>query len=88
MARLRLFGPLASAAGTREADVEGSTVGECLDVARDRFGPAFAGLLGSCRGAVGDRTLEVGPASAEPVTSETEIVLLPPVGGGATTPRG
>ena len=87
MARLRLFGPLASVAGVRESDVEGATVGECLDRASERFGPSFAQLLGSCRVAVGERTLDLGPASAEPVAPDTEIVLLPPVGGGAHPPE-
>jgi len=79
---LRLFGPLAEAAGTRQTQVDGATVGECLRRASDRFGEAFSGQLASCRVVVGEVTLEPDEVEGRPVSDHDEIVVLPPVGGG------
>ena len=42
MARLRLFAQARDCAGTSEAEVDGGTVGEVLDAAVERYGPALS----------------------------------------------
>lgn len=78
MAALRLFAAARIAAGTGRDVVDGETVGEVLDGAVARYGPAFAATLGSCaiwcNGEVTDRSAPVGP--------DDEIAVLPPVSGG------
>lgn len=78
MAVLRLFASAREAAGTGSDVVEGGTVGEILDVAVDRYGAAFAAVLGTCRvwvnGDAADRSATVAPSD--------EVAVLPPVSGG------
>ena len=78
MATLRLFASVRVAAGTGRATVDGSTVGEVIDAACERFGPDFAALLQTCRiwrnGEPADRSDEVG--------DDDEVAVLPPVSGG------
>ncbi len=78
MAVLRMFASAREAAGTGTDMVEGNTVGEVLDVAVDRYGAAFAAVLGTCRvwvnGDVADRSAVVAPSD--------EVAVLPPVSGG------
>lgn len=78
MARLRLFASAREAAGTGRDDVPGTTVGEVLDAARDRYGPAFAAVLAA------SRVWRNGEpaADADPVGDEDEVAVLPPVSGG------
>ncbi len=78
MARVRLFANLRESAGTSSVDIEGTTVGEILDVAVDRFGARFASGLAAANVWVnGD-----GADRATPVRSGDEIALIPPVSGG------
>lgn len=79
MAVLRLFASAREAAGTGHDDVPGSTVGEVLAAAGDRYGEAFTELLGSCQvwcnGEPTEPDVPVGP--------HDEVAVLPPVSGGA-----
>jgi len=76
---LRLFAAAREAAGTGRDVVPGATVTEVLDVARARYGEAFATVLESCRvwvdGDVADHDA--------PLTDASEVAVLPPVSGGA-----
>jgi molybdopterin converting factor small subunit len=78
MATLRLFASVRVAAGTGRATVDGSTVGEVVDAACERFGPDFAALLQSCR-----IWLNGEPAErSDEVRDTDEVAILPPVSGG------
>jgi sulfur-carrier protein len=78
MARLRLFGRIAEAAGTSSDEIAGSSVEDVLAAARARYGEPFSSLSDSCRiwlnGAASRRVDAVGP--------DDEVALLPPVSGG------
>lgn len=78
MAVLRLFASAREAAGTGSDVVDGTTVGEVLDLAVDRYGAAFAQVLGSCRVWVNGDAADRSAA----VTSTDEVAVLPPVSGG------
>ena len=78
MAVLRLFAAARDAAGTGRDELPGDTVGQVLDLARDRYGATFAAVLASCRIWVNGE-----PAGPEdPVGSADELAVLPPVSGG------
>lgn len=79
MAVLRLFAGAREAAGTGRDVVPGATVGEVVDAARARYGPAFADLVGHCQIW---RNGEPA-ASDDAVTDTDEVAVLPPVSGGA-----
>ena len=84
MVTLRLFANLRETAGTSAVDIEGATVGDILDEAAARYGPAFAAALETAQIWLnGDqaerRTL---------VTVGDEIAAIPPVSGGAVAPTG
>lgn len=76
--RLLLFAGAKDAAGVREDDVPGGTVGDVLDAAIIRYGPAFEALLPTCAvwidGEPAARTDVVPPGA--------EVAVLPPVSGG------
>lgn len=78
MARLRLFASIREAAGTRSESIDGTTVGEVIDTACDRFGDGFTALLPTCRIWVNGQPAERGDA----VSATDEVALLPPVSGG------
>jgi sulfur-carrier protein len=79
VAIVRLFASAREAAGTGRDDLPGSTVGELLAVARDRYGSGFADVLKTCRIWVNGET-----ASADTmITARDEVAVLPPVSGGA-----
>jgi len=75
---LRLFAQARESAGTKRADLPGSTVGDVLDEACHRFGDSFAAVLAGSKvwlnGEPADRSAEV--------TSGDEVAVLPPVSGG------
>ena len=78
MAIVRMFASAREAAGTGRDELPGSTVGEVLGAARQRYGTHFAEVLASCRiwvngDPAGDGT-SVGPTD--------EVAVLPPVSGG------
>ncbi len=78
MPRLRLFGPVAEAAGTKSDLLEGSSVEEVLDAARSRYGPHFAEQVQTCRIWVNGEARQPGVTLCD----EDEVALLPPVSGG------
>lgn len=79
MPTLRLFAAAREAAGTARAPVDGSTVGDVLVTARQRFGPRFAAVLD------GSRVWVNGEPAADDtaVDDADEVAVLPPVSGGA-----
>lgn len=80
MPTLRLFASAREAAGTGSDVVDGATVAEVLQEARQRYGPHFAEVLTTCRVWVnGD---EVAPDAS--VDEHDEVAVLPPVSGGCT----
>ncbi len=78
MTRLLLLGPAREAAGVRQDEIEGATVGEVLEKAVARSGPDFARVLSVSQiwvnGDVATTTDAVEPYD--------EIEVLPPVSGG------
>lgn len=81
MTKVLLFAQAREAAGTRELELEGSTVAEVLAAADARFGAAFAGIRTSCTIVVDD---EIVHRAAYPThSSGTELAILPPVSGGS-----
>lgn len=78
MAILRLFAMAREAAGTKPDVVDAPTVGEVLEIARDRYGPEFASIL-----AVSRVRLNGEPASGGAAARGCdEVAVLPPVSGG------
>jgi len=78
IAILRLFAAAREAAGVARDSVDGSTVGEILEVARARFGVQFSEVLATSR-----VWLNGEPASpADVVGDHDEVAVLPPVSGG------
>lgn len=78
MAALRLFASARDAAGTAHDEFFASTVGEVLDRARERYGPAFAEVLDRsqvwCNGEAA--------AADQAVGADDEVAVLPPLSGG------
>ena len=79
---LRLFAAAREAAGTGRDHVGGATVGEVLDAARQRYGAAFALVLGSSK--VWVNGAPAGEDAA--VGDDDEVAVLPPVSGGCGDP--
>ena len=78
MATLRLFASIREAAGERSLTIEGSTVGDVLAAAVDKFDDHFAALVPTCKIWVNGE-----PADRETsLTPNDEVALLPPVSGG------
>lgn len=79
--RLLLFARAREAAGRRDDVVEASTLGELVDIARERYGPEFAEVLGSSRLWINGDEPPSGETS--PLSAGDEVAVLPPVSGGA-----
>lgn len=75
---LRLFAQAREAAGVGRADVDGATVGAVVAAACDRYGEAFASIVGSSKVWVNGQP--AGPD--DPVGPGDEVAVLPPVSGG------
>jgi molybdopterin synthase sulfur carrier subunit len=75
---VRLFAGAREAAGTARAEIPGTTVGEVLSAARDRFGADFSAVLDRCR------VWRNGEPAApdDHVDDGDEVAVLPPVSGG------
>jgi sulfur-carrier protein len=73
-----LFASAREAAGTGSDVIDGSTLGEVLDSAVDRYGASFAAVLSTCRVWVNGDTVD----RAASVTASDEVAVLPPVSGG------
>ena len=77
---LRLFAAAREAAGCSSTEIEAHTVGEVLEISRDRFGPEFTAVLAGSRVWVdGDEPTDGDDTS---VTDGCEVAILPPVSGG------
>ena len=81
MPTLRLFASAREAAGVARVDLDGSTVAEILDQARDRYGERFTGVLATSRVWVNGQPAD----DATPVSGFDVVAVLPPVSGGAPT---
>lgn len=79
MAKLRLFANLRELAGVSRVEVPGSTVGEVIGEAKQRFGPDFEKGLATCRIWVNGEEADL----ASTVSESDEVVVLPPVSGGS-----
>ncbi|MEO5964329.1 MAG: MoaD/ThiS family protein, partial [Candidatus Limnocylindrales bacterium] len=78
--QLRLFAAAREAAGTTMVEIDGATVGEVLEIARERFGAEFTAVLAGSRVWVdGD---EPAAGDATPLIAGSEVAVLPPVSGG------
>lgn len=75
---LRLFAQAREAAGTASERLPGTTVGEVLGAAVERFGDGFGAVLPTCRVWVNGEPA----ASADQVVDDDEVAVLPPVSGG------
>jgi sulfur-carrier protein len=76
--KVRLFAQAREAAGIGADELPGSTVGEVLLAARQRYGTTFADVLDQSR-------VWVNGEPAEPeqtVDDADEVAVLPPVSGG------
>lgn len=81
MTTLRLFATVRVAAGTGKDTfdlAEGSTVGDLLAEATDRYGKEFADVLPVCRVWLNGEST----STDSPVSPTDEVALLPPVSGG------
>ncbi len=76
---LRLFAAAREAAGTARLEVEGSSVAEVLEHARQRFGPGFGAVLERSRVWVNGQPVTEG----QEVREHDVVAVLPPVSGGA-----
>jgi molybdopterin converting factor small subunit len=84
MPLLRLFAAAREAAGTGRDEVPGTTVGEVLDAARQRYGTRFSEVLDGSRVWLNGDPAEPG----DHVDPGDEVAVLPPVSGGADLLRG
>ncbi|MGH9225683.1 MAG: MoaD/ThiS family protein, partial [Acidimicrobiales bacterium] len=76
---LRLFAAAREAAGEARVEMAGSTVGDVLAEARNRFGEPFVSVLERCRVWVNGQ-----PAEMSMWLEEHDVVaVLPPVSGGS-----
>ena len=84
MARMLLFGAAREAAGTREATIDGDTVGEALDSATSLWGEGFGRVVQHCSVVVNGEVLapSTRPHDA-PIGADAEVAVLPPVSGGS-----
>ena len=78
MTRLLLLGPAREAAGVRQDEIDGVTVGEVLEKAVARYGSDFARVLAVSQVWVNGDVAD----AADAVEPYDEIAVLPPVSGG------
>jgi MoaD family protein len=79
--RLRCFAAAREAAGTSSDDFDAATLGELLDAARARYGPAWSEVAARARVWINGDEPSSGPATA--LSAGDEVAVLPPVSGGA-----
>ena len=80
MVELRLFAGARDAAGMGHDRIDGGTVAEVLEAARQRYGPAFASVLEHCQVWRNGEPCDL----ADAVADGDEVAVLPPVSGGMT----
>lgn len=79
MAKLRLFANLREIAGTSRLEVPSDTVGGVIEAAAEKFGPEFRRGLETSRVWINGESASM----EDPVSDTDEVVLIPPVSGGA-----
>jgi molybdopterin converting factor small subunit len=79
MATVRLFAAARETAGTGQAQIDGTTVGDVLAATVAAFGPGFRAVLANCRVWVNGEPAEPDMA----VGVDDEVAILPPVSGGS-----
>jgi molybdopterin converting factor small subunit len=78
MSRILLLGPAREAAGLRDDVIDGENLGDVLDAAVRRYGPAFSEVL-----SVSKVWVNGEPSTPEQrVGPQDEVVVLPPISGG------
>ncbi len=80
--RLRLFASAREAARCSTDTVDAASLGEALDIARDRYGAEFAAVLATARVWINGDEPPLGNETALAV--DDEVAVLPPVSGGCT----
>ena len=78
MTRLLLLGPAREAAGVRQDEIDGATVGEVLEKAVARYGSDLARVLAVSQVWVNGDAAD----AADVVEPYDEVAVLPPVSGG------
>jgi molybdopterin synthase catalytic subunit/molybdopterin synthase sulfur carrier subunit len=78
VARVRFFAQARDAAGCRDAEIDGATVGSVLSAAVERFGPRLGDVIATSAIWVNGEQAGAG----QPVTETDELAVLPPVSGG------
>jgi len=78
MARVRLFASARDTAGTGRDEFDAPNVDTLLAMACERYGPAFARVLGSSRVWVNGEPVPTSTA----IGPRDEVAILPPVSGG------
>jgi len=79
VATIRLFAAARDAAGTGRDTIAGATVGQVLEEAERRYGPAFGAVLATAQvWRNGEPT-----SRDDPVADGDEVAVLPPVSGGS-----
>jgi len=82
MTRLLFFAAIREAAGTRNADIDASTVGEALKIATERYGGRFDRVLKISTVLHNDETVKPDRWWDVHLEGDDEIAILPPVSGG------
>ena len=78
--RLRLFASAREAAGRATDTVDATSLGEALDLARNRYGGEFTAVLAQARVWINGDEPAHGDATA--LADDDEVAVLPPVSGG------
>jgi len=78
MATLRMFASVREAAGDRSVTIEGTTVGEVVTAASEKFGEHFAALIPTCKIWVNGEPADLDTS----INASDEVAILPPVSGG------
>jgi molybdopterin synthase sulfur carrier subunit len=78
MARVRLFAQAREAAGCREVEIEGVTVGEVVEELVRRFGQPLEDVIATSTIWLNGDVV----AADHPAMATDEVAILPPVSGG------
>jgi molybdopterin synthase sulfur carrier subunit len=78
VARVRFFAQARDAAGCREAEIEGVTLGAVLTAAIERFGSTLGDVIATSAIWVNGEQADEGQA----IDATDEVAVLPPVSGG------